>query len=730
MLVFANPAFLWALTAAAIPLMLHMFQRRKTVVTPFPTLRFLKAAQKRSSSRVKFENFLLWLLRTLLLLTLAFAFAIPVLRTNSAGSFLSRTRRDVAIVIDASYSMNYELDRGKVWDLCKSTAASVVEGLLSGDRVCVYLAADTPVPVIEKPTTEHAMAVQAIRALPCLQGSSKLDETVGLAVHALEQQEGRREREVYILTDGQALPWHGFRDAAKQEAATASAQPAKGKGADNKTALSREQRDKIAFFTLLAGAQQPDNACPANVKVAPTLLLAGQTARVNVRVAHTGAAKQITATLDIDGEERGRRSLSSEPDAESSLEFALGGLEPGVHIATVKTPQDALPVDDAFQFLLRVRKQLPALIVGPADATRYLKAALAPGAADDSVKQVDTAELDSIDLRDYQAVFLCDVFPLSGQAVLRVEEYVKTGGVVIVFPGNRAEASAYADMKILPAQPKGFEEVPVDVAARPLKRLPNQKDQVVNFNLSLPPGTVPTVALKRVQTFGPLEEGAALLVTAGDGTPFMLGRAVGRGRIFQFSVSANREWSTFPLTAFFVPVVHQLIRQGAGASLQPPHLTPGSNILVNEAIPNFREDDTINTPAGAPLAIKDGGNRTFVIESLSEPGIYTRAKAGAAQPEAVMAVNADRLESNLSPVTPQQLAEWTGFKRLVTATDPEELTRLIEEFRNGRSLAEVFFWLALLLSLLEWWFANRALRTQTGATEKMKVDLAGKVVTS
>ena len=66
MLVFANPTFLWALTAAAIPLMLHMFQRRRTVVTPFQTLRFLKAAQKRPSSRVRFENFLLWLLRTLL----------------------------------------------------------------------------------------------------------------------------------------------------------------------------------------------------------------------------------------------------------------------------------------------------------------------------------------------------------------------------------------------------------------------------------------------------------------------------------------------------------------------------------------------------------------------------------------------------------------------------------------------------------------------------------------
>ena len=720
MLVFANPAFLWALSAAAIPLMLHMFQRRKTVVTPFPTLRFLKAAQKRSSSRVKFENFLLWLLRTLLLLTLALAFSLPVLRTTTGSSWLTRTRRDVAIVLDASYSMNYEMDRGKVWDICKDAAAGVIEGLLPSDRVCVYVAADTPIPVIEKPTTEHATVVQAVRALPCQSGSSKLDDAVALALHALEQQDGRREQEVYILSDGQAVPWQGFRDAAKQED-----QP-KGK----KAAITREQRDKVSFFTLLAGAQQPDNACPSDVKVSPSLLLAGQTARVNVRVAHTGPAKQVSVALEVDGQERGRRGMTAETDAESTLEFAVGNLEPGIHVAKVTTPKDALPEDDAFLFLLRVRKQLPALIVGPQEATRYLKAALAPGAADDSVKHISAAELDSLDLRDYQAVFLCDVFPLSGQAIMRVEEYAKNGGAVIVFPGDRADIAAYADMKILPAMPKAAEEVPVERAARTLKRIPNQKDQVVNFNLSLPPGTAPTVALKRVLTFGDLAESSAVLVAAGDNTPFMLGRAVGRGRVFMFSIAANRDWSTFPLTAFFLPVVHQLIRQGAGASLQPPHLTLSSNIPVNDAIPNYRDDDAISAPSGAALSIKDAGNRTFAIETLAEPGIYTRAKSATGQPEPVMAVNTDRFESRLTPVTPEEVAQWTGFKRLLTAKDPEELNRLIEEFRNGRSLAEIFFWFALLLSLLEWWCANRVMRKQTGAAEKLKVDLAGKVATS
>ncbi|MBP7638530.1 MAG: VWA domain-containing protein [Kiritimatiellae bacterium] len=711
---------MWALTAAAIPLMLHMFQRRRTVVTPFPTLRFLKAAQKRSSSRVRFENFLLWLLRTLLLLMIGFAFALPVLRSTTGGSWLSRTRRDVAIVIDASYSMNYELDRGKVFAVCKDAAVSIVNGLFAGDRVCVYVAADTPIPVIEKPTTEHATVVQAIQALACQHGSSKLDEVVALALRTLEQQDGRREREVYILTDGQALAWQGFRDAPPEDTASG----------DARFRITREQRDKVSFFALLAGALQPDNACPTDVKVSPALMLAGQTARLNVRVGRTGTAKQVTVAVDIGGQERGRRSITTEADTEAVVDFVLGGLEPGVHVATVTTPLDALPEDDAFQFLIRVRKQLPVLIAGPQDATRYLKAALAPGAADESVKQTEAAELAQIDLRDYQALFLCDAFPLDGQTILRVEEYAKNGGVVVVFPGYRAEVNAYTELKVLPAYPTGTVDLPIDMAARPLKRIPNQEGQVVTFSLPLPPGTVPTVALKRAMTLGELQEGAAVLVTAGDDQPFLTGRAVGRGRVFLFTVGANRESSTFPLTAFFLPVVHQLIRQGAGASVQPPHLTLGAQLPVNEAVPNYRDDDAISMPSGLPLQVKDNGNRAFFIDALTEPGIYTRAKAGAAEPEPVLAVNTDRSESHLTPASADELAEWTGFKKLLNASDPEELLRLIDEHRNGRSLAEVFLWIALLLTLLEWWIANRALRTQTGATEKMQVDLAGKVVTS
>jgi hypothetical protein len=118
-----------------------------------------------------------------------------------------------------------------------------------------------------------------------------------------------------------------------------------------------------------------------------------------------------------------------------------------------------------------------------------------------------------------------------------------------------------------------------------------------------------------------------------------------------------------------------------------------------------------------------------MIESLTEPGIYLRARQGV-EAEPILAANMVRDESDLRIATPTQITEWTRFRKLVIAQDPQELERLIKEFREGRSLTEIFFWLVLLLALVEWWYANRVLRQKAGAIEKMRVGLSGKVVIS
>src|SRR3954469_13224291 len=126
---FLSPLFLIAAgLGAAVPLMLHLMQNRKKIQLPFPTLRFLKLAEKHSSRRIRLENFALWLLRTLIMALLGMAFAMPMIR-RSGLAFLGDAPRDVAIVLDVSSSMGYHTDRGTVWDRSIEAAVAIIEGL-------------------------------------------------------------------------------------------------------------------------------------------------------------------------------------------------------------------------------------------------------------------------------------------------------------------------------------------------------------------------------------------------------------------------------------------------------------------------------------------------------------------------------------------------------------------------------------------------------------------------
>ena len=719
MLVFLNPIFLWGLAALSIPLVLHLFQRRRTVVIPFPTLRFLKLAQKRSSSRIRFENLILWLLRSLLLALLALAFAMPVIRKTHAGNWLARSRRDVVIVIDTSYSMAYETDRGAVIETARTAAAGLVESLAPGDRVCVYLAADTPQPLIERPTTEHAAAIQAIRGVAWRHGSSAIDAAIAQALHTLDQErDARLEREIYVLTDGQALPWHGFRTAPDD-----SVQTSAGRGV-----IAREHRDRIPLFVLLGGAERPENSWPASVTLTPPLLLAGQEARLAVKLGRTGPARQLALALSSDGgTEPLNRSVLAEADGETPVELVLPGLAPGLWTAELRTTTDALPCDDAFGFLLRVRDRLPVLVAGPPEAVKFLRAALAPGGGDDTVAVVAPVELGSVDLAGYEALFLADALPLSGQAILAIEGYVKAGGILALFAGDGAAPGAYGDLPFLPAPVRGVAQIPVREAARHIGRV--SRGDTIFRQFRFPRGVVPMLALKRALLFDPPAPGGTVVLTAGADQPFLLVRPLGRGLVFQFAVSAGRDWSTLPLTAFFVPVVHQIVRHGAGATRQPPAAPLQTELAVDEYLPDFRVDDRLYAPSGQETPVRDAGNLTRVVEPLTEPGLYTRRRAGG-EPGPALFANPARDESRLDPATPEELAAWTGFRTFRAERTPEALLAAADDLHNGRALAEPLLWMILLLALAEWWFANRTLRQGARLTESLTIDPSGRVTGS
>lgn len=97
-----NPGWLWGLFALAIPIIVHLFNFRKTRRIYFSNTQFIKKVQEASKSRRKLKHYLVLLSRMLFIFWLIMAFAQPFIPA-SKGALQSDK---VYFYLDNSYSMN------------------------------------------------------------------------------------------------------------------------------------------------------------------------------------------------------------------------------------------------------------------------------------------------------------------------------------------------------------------------------------------------------------------------------------------------------------------------------------------------------------------------------------------------------------------------------------------------------------------------------------------------
>ena len=99
---FLSIAFLLALPLAAVPILLHLFDRRRRVVIDWGAMQFLVQAARRRTSARRLQEWLLLLLRTLAVLCLVLRIARPLVQSRWSGP---GERHEHILIIDNSLSM-------------------------------------------------------------------------------------------------------------------------------------------------------------------------------------------------------------------------------------------------------------------------------------------------------------------------------------------------------------------------------------------------------------------------------------------------------------------------------------------------------------------------------------------------------------------------------------------------------------------------------------------------
>jgi Aerotolerance regulator N-terminal len=321
---FLQPLALFGLAGAAVPALLHLFQRRQPPTLPFPAVRYLMEAERRDSRRLRLRNLLLLALRTVLIAALALAASRPVVPA-SFGAVHAPTA--VTVVLDNSASSGVMVEGRARFEALREVARAVGRGATASDRLWRITADGIP----ERLTpAEWEAALDALAPVP-----ARLD--VGLAVRTAGTLLGAEDlpAAVVVLSDLQG------------------------------SALTPASVD-VPVVTL-APVRLPPNRGVAGAQVTPETWSPGGTIVVEV-----GGRDAPPAEVDlaVDGVTVARGLAGPG----GSVALGVDRIGPGWHVATIALAPDELRADDAFHAAVRGGVPAAATAVG---AGEFVDAALA-----------------------------------------------------------------------------------------------------------------------------------------------------------------------------------------------------------------------------------------------------------------------------------------------------------------------------------------------------------------
>ena len=205
---FLNPMLLWGLALASIPLIIHLLFRRKFRRVDWAPMRYLKLSIQRNRQRIRLEQLLLLLMRTLAIALLFFLVSRPLLNASGLGNWLSGgSRASRILLVDDSLSMGY-VDAGRsALDRAQDLAVSVINSVGAQDHFTLVLASQPKAPLVhEVELTDSGETVKLIRSarptdtfIAWEAVLSSIDELLGTCTYPI--------REVTIITDLRRAGW-------------------------------------------------------------------------------------------------------------------------------------------------------------------------------------------------------------------------------------------------------------------------------------------------------------------------------------------------------------------------------------------------------------------------------------------------------------------------------------------------------------------------------------------
>ncbi|HQL64556.1 MAG TPA: VWA domain-containing protein [bacterium] len=655
---FLQPVFLWGLIGVSVPVIIHLFSRKRAPAYFFSTIKFLKLTHKKTIRRQKIEEFIVLFLRIILIICLSLALAEPV---NKRALFSERNSW-VILILDDTCSMSAGTSEIPWKNLQKSC-----EQILSSVKKETYVSAIFNSGKIIPFSKIHEKIAQEIRtSQPTFMGNT-MQSAINQASSMLEKKQGYKR--IFIITDLQKSTWDNLNTESIQK---------------TKTELiiidvGEDTRENITIKDFYPVAGKNRYICE---------IINWTKKEIAAEIKFSSDGYEVIKPVLLQGSKKNEIEINLEKDCQQ------GKIE-------LLYP-DVLKTDNSFYIQKEPSGQKKVLIVGTEDPSVFY-----------AQSSVDSSDMISADIKKINEI--TDVYPKNYRTMIMVNpqrieipirqkiyNYILNGGTLIYFAGERIAPEDFnsdwfltkENMCIMPSKivkkANFSKQAQIAYIATGHPLFSEFGDRIFDY-------------LKTTRfnsCFSTKDITGDILIKLDNGYPILIEKKLGRGRIFLFTFSPEQTWTNFQRKPFFPVMINLMIEYLSGSTSTA---STGSTIVINGS--ETSKSVSLTNPDGKIKIIKNENNKPVgYVPDI--PGIWVAefSNENGAQKQ-IVAVNIPYTEGDPSKISKNEIREI--FKKIHLNFIPKNNTeKILSAESSGKDLMILLLWISLFLLLAELILSN------------------------
>ncbi len=673
---FLYPAFLWALFALTIPIIIHIFNFRRLKRVYFTNVRFLKELKTETNSFKTLRELLILLMRLGLVASLVLAFAQPFL-PNENQKTLYNAGSIASIYLDNSYSMQNELTRRKYLSWAKESISDLVKIFPKSAQFQL---------VTNDFRNREQFTINATRVEDILSETNFFSHSRDLqAVYARQQALLKR----LAPKENNQIFW--FSDFQKSTLG-------------NLEKLSLDST--MQFFLVPLKSEQKANLYVDSAWLANPFVKANETNTLLFSVKNDSETpvQDLVARLFIDELQVSTTTLDIGANGKITGSFNFITQERGTRKGKIVIEDQPITFDNDYFFTLNV---------APTIRISYLYA----GGGNPFVRSVYASEK-SFNLISYDlSTFNYDILPNTDLLILdglpnlptkmrdELQKFTLNGGSVLIFPSSSPDITSYAEV-LSSLGVRGLQNEKIDsLVKNSIKTLlpPNINNPFYEGVFEQNPKNADMPYANAVMSWLGV---STQLLGFKNGKSFLSEFRNGRGKLYLCASPLEKRYTDFPTNALFVPIMYKIASRSLEQNEKIAYNFQEKVISLKVGKSNKNQVFKLKNSKTELLPAQRMNGEQLIMElpeESLEAGHYEVVNNDK-QVVGAVAFNYDKRESVMQFYSLDELKKIFAGRKNVQIYENIADKKFIQDFQErniGTPLWKYFIWLALIFLLAE-----------------------------